>query len=87
MKIKINGFEVEFKAKRTFDSRCSEKQTENFANWLSIIMSDMSDYYQRKANDTDDTELKENRERMRDYFEEYSNDIYTALKAKGYYNR
>lgn len=86
MKIIINGFEVEFKAKSVFDTKCSERQTNNFANWLSCVLLDVADYHQIKANNTDDNMRKETNIRMRDYFEKYSNNIYTALKAKGYYD-
>ena len=87
MLIKVNGFEVEIKAKRdNLDNRFTDKQTKNFANWLSVALDDLAAYYIAKADSTDDTELKECRKSIAHYFIEDSQGIYEQLKNAGFYD-
>ena len=87
MLIKVNGFEIEIKAKReNLDNRFTEKQTKNFANWLSVALDDLAAYYITKADSTDDTELKECRKNIAHFFTEDSQRIYEQLKNAGLYD-
>ena len=88
MKITVNGFEIEFKAKvKSLRSNYNKKDTESFANWLCVVLSEMSDYYRLRSNNTDNDELKECRSNIADYFERDSNYIYTMLRDLGIYDK
>lgn len=87
MLIKVNGFEVEIKAKReNLDNRFSEKQTQNFANWLSVALDDLAAYYINKSDFTDDDDLKDCRKHIAKCYADDANGIYEQLKNAGVYD-
>lgn len=74
MKISLNGWEVEVKAKYMNNQKYTEKDTMNFLNWLSLMLEDLSKY--------DRIQGYENLALMR---ENESHNIFLMLKEKGLY--
>ena len=73
MKIKLNGYEVEVKAK-CINERYSEKETMNFLNWLSLMLDDLTKYNRSQGY-----------EKFAQMREEEAINIYNMLAEKGLY--
>lgn len=74
MKLTINGYEVEIKAKANYNSRANKLDTMHFLNTLSIWASEAARTYRMERCES----LEKNANKAAD-------DIYTVLSAAGLY--
>ena len=79
IKVNINGYTVEIKAKRSFDKKYNLKATQAFLNELACDYIALSDY---KANDN-----KPTRQACAKYAKQDADAIYEVLENMGYYNK
>lgn len=68
MKLMLDEYEVEIRAKKTWHDKRNKKDTMEFLNTLSILLDSDINIFQEKAID-------------------WSDEIYTKLKAEGAYNK
>lgn len=71
MKITMNGYEVEIKARASYNSKANKQDTMDLLNSISI-------WVMEAANDPTNKSIK-------NYLEGVSNEIYEQLKAAGAY--
>ena len=85
MKITINGYDVELKAKRhSLDNRYSEEQTKAFLNGLCLLLDDAAKCLESKAAEMNN-ETSECYNNVAKYRRDDSWNIYKMLEELGYY--
>lgn len=75
MRIAFDGYEIEVKAKHTYEKRFSEKVTSYFLNYLAIVLHEASE-----SNDLNGYP------EVAGYRKEAGKEIYKCLKEKGFYD-
>lgn len=75
MKLTIDKFEVEIKAKGLFEDRFNKKDTIALLNKISILASNAADYYGNTKYDA-----------LQEEANDISEEIYNFLKSIGAYN-
>lgn len=75
MKLMINGYEVEIKAKAKWSKRANKEDTMDFLNTISLLASEAAKYNEQiKAHDA-----------VAEWCDRISDEIYNVLKENGAY--
>ncbi len=76
MKLTINGYEVEIKAKHTYESRVNKKATMDLLNLISIWASAAAKWTEEQSYPA-----------LAESYENAGDEIYKVLAAEGLYNK